>query len=60
MKQSMLLILLVVAATVFSALTGSSSIPTIQENGVISGGEASEPREDACRHYRKRPGYHCR
>ena len=59
MKQSMLLILIVVAATVFSALTGSTSIPTIQSNGVVSDGSDPEPERKSCRHYRKRAGYHC-
>ncbi len=59
MKQSMLLILIVVAATVFSALTGSTSIPTIQSNGKVSdGGDPVQDRK-SCRHYRKRAGYDC-
>ncbi|MDJ0944190.1 MAG: hypothetical protein QNJ30_12025 [Kiloniellales bacterium] len=55
----MLLILIVVAATVFSALTGSTSIPTIQSNGKVSdGGDPVQDRK-SCRHYRKRAGYDC-
>lgn len=60
MKQSMLLILFVVAATVFSALTGSNSIPTIQGGEIVGYGKDSGRDQGSCRHYRKRAGYNCR
>ena len=60
MKQSMLLILFVVAATVFSALTGSTDIPTIPGDEIVAVGSDSESDQRSCRHYRERAGYSCR
>ena len=60
MKQSMLLILVVVAATVFSALTGSTDIPTIPGDEIVVVGNDSEMNQRSCKHHRKRAGRSCR
>ena len=60
MKQSMLLILIVVAATVFSTLTSSNRNPTSRGMEVISYDGAAERDQDYCWRYPTRDGYDCR
>lgn len=57
MKQSMLLVLLVVAATAFSTAGMSKAMPTI--DGVQEFTHGGGLDRYGCHHDRKRGGYHC-
>lgn len=59
MKQSMLLILIVVAATVFSTLTSSNRNPTSRGMEIISYNGAAARDQETCWRHQTRDGYDC-